>query len=283
MSRDRIHERLGRRNIRTLFVAITSVLIIFGVWFAWEFWTAFPDERTTIITSTNPIEVSSWDTKRQALTIFTISPDVFIDGVFGVGSLPASSLFRLETMDKTKKGLLALSLQDALGTPLFIGDLSPLLRLRFAFILRTVRPDGVTRIDLSSLGAYRSVPLPDGTSVSSFDTNRFDTGVGALLEVDSIRREGLRIRVVNTTDVVGLGNRAARIVSHAGMVVIMVESETPAMKECTITAKQSLWGSKSVSFIKTFFNCSVASGSEDEQAELTVRLGRDYADRFLPP
>lgn len=282
MSRDRIHERLGVRNIRTLFGIILSVLAVFGVWLGWKFVTAFPEERTTFITSIAPMEISSWDTKRHTLTIFSISSDVFMDGVFGVGSLPVASLFRLETMDKTKKGLLAGSVAEAFGTPILPNDLPPLLRLRWALTLRSIRPDAVTRIDLRSLGAYRLVILPDGTSAQTFDTNRFDAMIGATLEVDSIRSEGLRVRVINTTDVAGLGTGAARVFSHAGMVVVMVESETPALKACTVTAKKSLWDSKSVSFIKTFFHCSVGSGFDDEQAELTIRLGQEYARRFLP-
>lgn len=282
MSRDRIHERLGGRNIRILLVIILSVFAVFGVWLGWKFVTAFPEERTTFITSIAPMEISSWDTKRHTLTIFSISSDVFMDGVFGVGSLPVASLQRLETIDKSKKGLLALSVAETLGTPIGQGEMLPLLRLRYAFILRTIRPDEVTRIDLASLGVYRLETLADGTKVRTFDTNRFDAVIGAALEVDSIRREGLRVRVVNTTDVAGLGNRAARIVSHAGMVVVMVESETPALMDCTVTANKSLWDSRSVSFIKTFFNCSVGSGIDDEQADLTIRLGQEYADRFLP-
>ncbi len=281
MSRDRIHERLGGRNIRTLFVITLSVLAVFGVWLVWKFVTAFPEERTTFITSIDPIEISSWDTKRHTLTIFSIPPDVFVDGVFGVGSLPVASLTRLEAMDKTKKGLLVLSLAEAFGTPILPGDRSPLLRLRWAFTLRTIRPDAATRIDLASLGVYQLGILPDGTRVQTFDTNRFDSVIGATLEVDSIRREGLRVRVVNTTDVTGLGNRAARMVSHAGMVVVMVESQTAKQKACFVTAKKSLESSKSVSFIKSFFNCKVVAGSDDEQAELTIRLGQEYADRFL--
>lgn len=282
MSRDRIHERLGVRNIRTLLGIILSVLAVFGVWLGWKFVTAFPEERTTFITSIAPMEISSWDTKRHTLTIFSISSDVFMDGVFGVGSLPVASLSRLETMDKTKKGLLAGSVAEAFGTPILPNDLPPLLRLRWALTLRSIRPDAVTRIDLRSLGAYRLVILPDGTSAQTFDTNRFDAMIGATLEVDSIRSEGLRVRVINTTDVAGLGTGAARVFSHAGMVVVMVESETPALKACTVTAKKSLWDSKSVSFIKTFFHCSVGSGFDDEQAELTIRLGQEYARRFLP-
>lgn len=282
MPRDQIHERLGGKNIRTLFGIILSTLAVLGVWLGWKFVAVFPQERTTFVSSIDPIEISSWDAKRHTLTIFSIPPDVFVDGVFGVGSLPVASLSRLEAMDKTKKGLLAGSVTEAFGTPILPNDLPPLLRLRWALTLRSIRPDAVNRIDLRSLGVYRLVILPDGTGVQMFDTNRFDAVIGATLEVDSIRREGLRVRVVNTTDVAGLGNRAARIVGHAGMAVVVVENEVPAQKACTLTAKKSLWSSQSVSFIKTFFTCSVVTGSEDERAELTLRLGQEYADRFLP-
>lgn len=281
MSRDRIHERLGGKNIRTLFVLVTSVLIVFGLWFAWKFCTTFPEERTTMVSSLDPIEISSWDSKRRALTIFTIPPDVFVDGVFGVGSLPAASLSRLESMDKTKKGLLAQSLLEALATPIAFPN-TPLLRLRFMLIRRTIRPDQVTRIDLGVLGVYRKVTLPDGTSIDLFDTNKFDSVIGGALEVDSVRREGMRVRVVNTTDVAGLGNRAARLLSHAGMVVVMVESDTPTQKKCALTVKRSLSSSKSVSFAQNFFNCIVEVGSEDEQTDFTIRLGQENVDRFLP-
>ncbi|MEK9143231.1 MAG: hypothetical protein AAB481_01195 [Patescibacteria group bacterium] len=282
MSRDHIHERLGGRNIRTLLGFIMSLLVVVGVWIGWKFLLVFPEERTTFVSSIDPVEISSWDAKRHTLTIFSISSDVFVDGVFGVGSLPVASLSRLETMDKTKKGLLAGSVAEAFGTPILPNDMPPLLRLRWAITLRSIRPDAVTRIDLKSLGAYRLVTLPDGTSAQTFDTNRFDAAIGSTLEFDSIRSEGLRVRVINTTNVAGLGTGAARVFSHAGMVVVMVESETPALKACTVTVKKSLWDSKSVSFIKTFFNCSVGSGFDDEQAELTIRLGQEYAGRFLP-
>lgn len=282
MPSDHIHERLGGKNIRTLFGIILSTLAVLGVWLGWKFVSVYPQERTTFVSSIDPIEISSWDAKRHTLTIFSIPPDVFVDGVFGVGSLPVASLSRLEAMDKTKKGLLAGSVAEAFGTPILPNDLSPLVRLRWALTLRSIRPDAVNRIDLRSLGVYRLEILPDGTGIQTFDTNRFDAVIGATLEVDSIRREGLRVRVINTTDVAGLGNGAARVFGHAGMVVVMVESETPTLQACTVTAKKSLWESKSVSFIKTFFHCSVGSGNDNDQADLTIRLGQEYAHRFLP-
>lgn len=312
MHRDRIAERVGHRYLRHFFVAILILIVIISGLIVWRVTTVMQGGRTTIIIVSDPMYVASWDDERHHMTIFTLPGDVRIDGARGVGNYPVDSFRKLETMDKTKKGLLRLSLEDALGLPINgvieggNGDSSPvdrvknalslfslpawrggfpMISLRFGLwrILTFIRSDEVTIVDLSDNGgAYRNETLPDGSVVREFDEARFDTLIGQTLEEDAIRKEGLRVRIVNTTDMVGLGNRAARTVSHAGMSVIMVENDTPAQKECSLTAKKSLWSSMSVSFMKTFFHCSVLTGSEDEQADLTIRLGQDYARRFLP-
>lgn len=312
MHRDRIAERLGHRYLRHLVTAMLVLIVAIGGLIVWNVTAAMQGGRTTIIIASDPMYVASWDDERHHMTVFTLPGDIRVDGARGVGNYPVRSLSKLEVMDKTKRGLLRLSLEDALGLPITgvveggNGDGSPVERvknalspfslpawrggfpmisLRFGLwrILTFIRPDEVTIVDLSVNDAtFKSETLPDGSVVRKFDESRFDTFVGQTLEEDAIRKEGLRVRIANTTDMVGLGNRAARIVSHAGMVVVMVESDTPAQKECSLTAKKSLWGSTSVSFMKTFFHCSVLTGSEDEQADITIRLGQDYARRFLP-
>lgn len=281
MSRDRINERLGSRHIRIFILIFVSFLLAFGVWLGWNFAMAFPAERTTVITRVDPVEIRSWDKERELLTIFSLPEDVRVEGVFGTGTLPIASLARLEAMDKTKKGLLAKSLGNALGTPIEDAELSFPLRLRFFLATQMVRPDAVKRIDLDALGVYRSETLPDGTLVRVFDVNRFDVGVGAALEVDSIRREELRVRVVNTTDVARLGSRAARMVSHAGTVVVAVESESPTQKPCTVHAKKELWSTQTSRFIQNVLACTLADADSDERADVTVRLGTAYALLFF--
>lgn len=314
MSRDRIQERLGHRYLRHFIITILGLIVAITGFAVWKMTATMQEERTTIIITSDPMYIVSWDDKRHYLTLFMLPGEMYIDATRGVGSYPVASIRKLEVMDKTKKGLLRESMEDALGLPIRgvvdggRGDTSPVklvkdalspfyfsawsrgdgitlsLRFRLWYILTFVRPDEVTIVDLSAAngGIYRSETLPDGSVVRVFDDRRFDALFGQTLEEHTIRQEGLRVRVVNATDIVGLGNRAARIISHAGMVVIMVESETPALMACTVTASKSLWDSKSVSFMKTFFNCNVDSGSDDEQAEITIRLGQKYANRFLP-
>lgn len=303
MNRTRIQERLGNRYFRPIVVVIMCLIVGISGLAVWKFTTAMPGERTSIILLSDPVYVLSWDNKRGQLTMFALPPDLRIDGAYGVGSYPISSLRKLETIDGTKIGLFARSMEDALGLPIVgvmegraslqknpvelakealgnAGDIALPLRLRLWFLLTMMRPDGVTTVDLSARGVYKSEAMPDGSVARIFDANRYDAVIGGLLEVDTVRKEGLRVRVTNTTGEAGLGSRAARIVSHAGMVVVVVDSEAQTLKKCTLAVPKPLWGTYSVAFIQAFFDCSLMEAIGDGQADLTIRLGEEYAKLF---
>lgn len=275
----RIHRelRVGTKYLRHVsFVAISIVLAV-SVWIGWMVVTAFPGERTTIIASVSPLVIQSWDQKRKILTVLPIPDDVRVEGASGVGLIPVSSLAALERMDTAKKGILARSLTLALATPVMSEELAPPLRLRFFLAVRAIRPDAIKTIDLAALGVYRPETLADGTPARVFDADRFDAMGGWAFEIDSVRREELRVRVVNTTDVVGLGSRAARILSHAGLVVVAVESEQRLVQACAVHAKKHLWSSQSVRFIKDAFSCTVTDAQLDERVDATIWLGSAYS------
>ena len=279
MSQTRKDERVGSRYLPRIIVAVCSVLIIaLGIFF-WNTFTALPAERTTIVIEGDPLYVQSWDEARQILTVIPIPVDVYLEGVYGVGSLSVASLQKLEALDAKKKGLFVKSLENAFALSIagVWSDLSPALRFRLWWIRKWLRPDTVKMIDLESEGVIRSDVLADGSGIRVFDTQRYDAVIGNRLEVDNIRREEFRIRVVNTTDVQGLGNRAARFLSLAGMVVVAVDSERAAQNECTVN---TIWPSVSVQFIQRAFNCATMTTDLDERANVTVRLGKDYAKGF---
>lgn len=297
MSHANREERIGSRYLPRFFFAASSVLFIFLVIISWNIVTALPSERTTIAIAGDPVYVLSWDEVQRSLTVIPIPVDVYLDGVYGVGSLSVVSLRKLESLDAKKKGLFVKSLEDALALPIngvisirdapsfansvLWGSGLPIpLRLRLWWILVGLRPDAVKLIDLESQGVFRRDVLADGSGIRVFDGNRYDAVIGNRLEVDSIRREEFRVRVVNTTDVLGLGNRAARTLSHAGMVVIAVESASPPQSSCTIHTKKELRDSKTNKFAQRIFHCNVTQSDADERADLTMRLGEDYAQRF---
>lgn len=312
MSRDHREQRVGSRYLSRLILAVSLVFFLLLAIISGNIVTALPAERTTVVVAGDPVLVLSWDEARRRLTILPVPADVYLDGVFGVGSLPLASLRKLEALDTKKKGVFAASLADAFAIPISgVIDhdtaearqedafekaktaLSPFpvsgwwgselflpLRFRLWWILFGLRPDAVTTFDLGSQGVFRSDTLADGSQVRVFDLNRFDAVIANRLEVDAIRREELRVRVVNTTDIAGLGNRAARLFSHAGMVVVAVESEPPTQKPCTVHAKKERRESKTSTFIQRVFQCRVTQADTDERGDVTVRLGEEYAQRF---
>ncbi|MBI3955765.1 LytR C-terminal domain-containing protein [Candidatus Gottesmanbacteria bacterium] len=282
MGRDRIHERIGKRHLPRVILGILSILFIGGAALLWKIAIALPSERTTIAQDGDPVRIMSWDEARRRLTVMPLPGDLRIDGAYGVGSLPIASIRRLEVLDSKKKGVFIASLSDALAIPIVgLTDEVPLpLRLRFWWIMKKLRPDAITTFDLDSRGVFSTDTLPDGDQVRVFDVNRFDAVIGGELEVDSIRREGARVRVVNTTDVAGLGNRAARFLSHAGMVVVAVESEQGSQKGCTLHAKEGVLRDDSVRFASAVFGCVPTGEDTEDRVDITVRLGSDY--RFVP-
>lgn len=292
MSRDRRDARIGARYLPRLILAISSGFFVLLAIISWNIVTALPAERTTVAVVGDPVQIVSWDNARQQLTIIPVPPDVYLDGAFGVGTLPLASLRKLEALDIKKKGVFAASLEEALAVPIDgVIDkeaLSPFvltawwgnglflpLRLRLWWIFHRLRPDAVTMFDLEARSVFRPEWFPDGSQVRVFDINRFDAVIANRLEVDAIRREELRVRVVNTTDVAGLGNRAARILSHAGMVVVAVESEPLTQKRCSVHTKKAFWDSQSGRFIQKVIQCSMTEADTDERADVTVRLGEE--------
>lgn len=279
MSSTHREERIGSRYLPRIILVLLSVLfLLLGVMF-WNIVTALPWERTTIVIAGEPVYIQSWDEARQTLTIIPVPTDVYLEGVFGIGRLSIASLGKLEALDIKKKGLFVKSLENAFALPI-VGvwsNLNPALRFRLWWIRKWIRPDAVKMIDLESEGVIRSDVLADGTEIRIFDVYRYDAVIGNRLEVDSIRREEFRIRVVNTTEMQGLGSRAARFLSHAGMVVIAVDSEKTVQNEC---AMNTIWATVSVQFIRRIFNCATTTSDPDDRANATVRLGDDYAKGF---
>ncbi|MBI3343117.1 LytR C-terminal domain-containing protein [Candidatus Gottesmanbacteria bacterium] len=303
MIRDGREQRIGSRYLPRIIFAVASVFFVLLAIISWNIVTALPDARTSFVIVSDPVRVLSWDETRGHLTIIPLPADVRIDGVFGVGSLPLASLRTLESLDTKKKGVFAASLEEVLALPIagvvnngtqdatrvlspFVlsswwdSGLSLPLRFRLWWIFVGLRPDAVTTVDLGSQGVFRADLLADGSRVRVFDINRYDAVIGSRLEVDPVRREELRVRVVNTTDVVGLGSRAARMLNHAGMVVVAVENASPVQRECTLHVNKDLWESHSVQFIRSTFSCVVTAGDLDERADVMVRLGLQYAKKY---
>lgn len=300
MGRSGIYERVGKRYwLHLILVSIAIVLCLFMV-FLWRVATTIPSERTTFVITGDPVQLVSWDNVRNKLTILTIPADVRIEGAFGAGSLPIASLERLEILDSAKKGIYVQSLSRAFAVPIvgvvhvagpdkeIVSILSPWniahwwdrglplsTRFRLWWTLTWLRPDSVTTVDLASRAVLSDTTLPDGSSVRMLDLDTFDVVVGSRLELDTIRREEFRVRVVNTTKILGLGNRTARILSHAGMVVVAVDTDETRQVRCSVRAKKEFIETSTYRYITNVLDCQPEVGEEDGDVDITIRLGSE--------
>lgn len=287
MGRSRIQQRIGAKALpHLLWGIIPTVLVVGGILFVGMDPRSIRSQRVTFIEGEGPVRVMSWDQARRRLTIIPLPADLFLEGMDGVGSLSIASIGRLEALDSSRRGLLIRSISEALAIPV-IGEAKRLplsLRFRLWVGMRSLRPDAIETVDGQVRGVFRAERLPDGSTRRVFDASAFDAAIGNRLEVENIRREQRRVRVVNTTATAGLGSRAARFFSRAGMVVVAVESERgeEPQEECTVHAREEFWSDHSVAFLKDVFGCRVTARDWEERADLTVRLGEGYARRFLP-
>ncbi len=308
MERNRIHERLGSRHARSFIISLIILTVIILSGLLWQFVSILPVGRITIVAAGEAMTVLSWDGERGKLGVIVIPADVRVEGIYNTGELPVSSLLKLEELDPNKQGLFVGSIRDALGLPIAgvmrtvgsagagdaIGSLSPfsptgwqrgsgvsvLTRFRLWWLFKNLRPDGIWAVNLEGEGVFQEKSLPDGSRARIFDTDRFDLVAGSRLETDSIRREMTRVLIINTTDASGLGGRVARTFGRAGMVVVAVESDHPAIPGCTLHANKEMWDLHAVQFIRQEYACVLREEGTDERADVTVRLGDSNAKQY---
>lgn len=310
--RDRVHLRIGSRYFPYLMAASIIASVGIALIASFHFMKALAGGRTTVIAAGSGGEavVLSWDRQRGKLTIIEIPGDVRMDGVYGKGQLPLGSFLHLEDLDRGgKQGLFVKTVGDALGLPIAgflrissgapigkedaINAFSPFhpsgwrsgslprgVRFRLWWEWRSIRPDAVWPMRLEDLGVFRQEVLPDGSLTRVFDTERFDSAAAGRLEVAAVRREAKRVLIVNTTGLAGLGSRAGRVLSQAGIAVAAVESETALQTSCSIHARKELWDGPSVRFIRFVFACTLSEEGNDSRVDITVRLGLREADDY---
>lgn len=157
-------------------------------------------------------------------------------------------------------------------------DLNLWERITFARNFSSVRFDRIKRIDV--LEVAQKTTLADGSTGLVVLPEQLDSLLSGTLNWDSLVNERVRVDVVNSTEVAGLGNRAARVLSNIGVSVVSVDSSDKSIKSCQVIANKDVQKSKTVMLIKSVFNCEIASGHTNNLWDAQIILGSDYADRF---
>ena len=168
----------------------------------------------------------------------------------------------------------------------YLTDLSLASYIRFSFLFNGLSESDIKFIDVKEKNIVKQSEESDGLTVEVFDTKKFDAYMPNIFEERLLRKEALRVRVINATTTVGLGEKFARKLSRFGALPVAVESaEDRELKRCELigtNSKQSLY-SLTAKYIAEVYDCFINDReSPDTRVDLTVRVGAMYESRYLP-
>ncbi len=318
MKRARLGRRLGNRFGTTVIICalIFLLIVIMGIVSGLHH-SFYP--RETVVIASSPVSVWSYDREDHTLTVLIIPSDYFIDAIHGYGEYSLESLWKLGFIDTTERSLMSESVGDTLGLsiPWYIGEnseelphvhdsvaygksifslasvgklFSGLYRsnmpitsfISFMRNITSVSLDNMTVIDLSQKDITEEQVLPDQTTREHIDPDQVDLVLKGVFEDETIRKERVSVALYNTTQVPDLANRAARLVSAMGVLVVAVSNEEPAVSRCQLYGTAPVLSSKTAHMIADLFKCQTNISSSQNRADLMVLIGTEYAARFQP-
>lgn len=121
---------------------------------------------------------------------------------------------------------------------------------------------------------------PDGATIYYMDSSIVDNTIGQEFIIQSARAERLRIQVVNTTDIPGVGSFVARLLNHYGLLVVGTGNESPPIDTCHIAYNSSAANSRTVRFIASLLSCQSNESEDTKTGDIVLRLGERFAQRY---
>lgn len=273
--------------------------------------------RLNIVLATSPVSVWSWDRNANTATIVLLPADTVIDATHGYGKYSLEAIWKIGSIEKKEDGLLSGSLSDALGVPipLYFGEASenvpsngdPVAYGKEAFSVRHIaglllgtyrtniplptfialtkaisamHSSDITQIDLSRMTVSIEEELPDNSIRKVLDPIAVDAVLQGDFEDDAIREEAISVALFNTTQKASLGSRAARLLTNSGVLVVSVGNDEKEVSRCELEGEKSILETKTANFITSLFDCQKIPMSDQRHAELTVRIGSEFASMF---
>ncbi len=137
----------------------------------------------------------------------------------------------------------------------------------------------LTLIDLLRIFAFVRT-VPDSNIIvkeitADLDTMQIDRIVGRLASDDLLEKEGKTIQIINGTNVGGLGNRLARLITNMGGNVIIVATENSPKKISIISYIDEK--SYTVEKLNKVLGYELVLEADNAIADITITIGEDKA------
>lgn len=296
-------------------VTVKRVLALVAVILA--IWLLYPKKdnpypRETVVLVGSPMTVFSWNPRDRSLILITIPEDMTAEGTHGYGTYSFHAFWKLGEIDKKDGTVLSESVSEALGIPVtgYIGAKQGLLDqnvftfshivsylrgayrtnipfstfIKFVWLMQVAKPARVDTYDFTHNPSLIAddVTIADGSHQLLLNPVRVDTQLAHLFEDERVRRETVTTAVFNTTQMPSLGTRVARLLGNLGVSVVSVGNDTPEVDACTIRGTKDALLRVSAKVVEGVLGCVPVETAEPERADLTIRIGKSYAKRFLP-
>lgn len=268
-----------------------------------------PYPRETIVIEGSTVSILSWNHRDNSVVLIKLPQDIAAEGTHGYGVYTLGALWKLGEIDKKDGAVLADSLSEVFGIPIsyYIGPSQDEQPFSFAHILTFIRGKYRTNVSFmnfirltwliqvtkpSRIDTYtfvrtpsliaQDVTLADGSHQLRIDPSLVDARLAHIFEDEQVRRETLSTQVLNTTNIAALGTHAARLLTTVGVSVVSVGNDSPEIARCTVSGNQKSLESASAKVISSLLACKTIEVGEADRTDLTVRIGKTYAKRFIP-
>lgn len=274
------------------------------------------NNRLSLLVLGGPLEVASLDTQRNEWTTIQFPLDTTIKGVRGYGDYRVESLWQLARSEATPSGVVLESLTDEFGVPIdrYIGKKSqwekrtgegggsrdiftlshllPFLTGTYdtnvtipefiALIKKNGRETKTKRLVLSIGNGLQEKFHADQTPYKAIDRQMLDHVTDdAFLDVN-VAKEKKRVAVYNTTGIPAIGARVARILTNLGANVVAVGNKEKKEQECLVVGTRQALRSYTGILIASLFSCKKEEMQEEQQGDVTINVGMEYAKKFVP-
>lgn len=225
----------------SLLIVLCSLLFVFFWFFGWN----GKDPVNIVVTSEEKVWILGVRANEKKLVEISI-PDNTIVPV-AAGKWQAGSLRKLSGLEKNLNPLKSAG-WELLEIPVdsvveianyegentnYVSQLKLLRKLKFVSFLETVKlvrfikglnDNQILKINIGESMAARIVADPAGTELVEIDSEALSTQLSEWFKIESLRREGLTVAVVNVSGKTNAGGKLARQLEHVGIRVVTVSS-----------------------------------------------------------
>lgn len=273
--------------------------------------------RFTIIFSTKPVIVVSYNPTDESLAAVSVPWETYVEATHGYGRYRLGKVYEVGNLDGNGPEVLKSTVRELLGVPIEgyidmksvnFGDTENLTASEFIAKRKIIlgwsnffRIQGKTDLSVSDLWQFYThvfgvkagkisfvnlktanvlveQTLPDQTQILAADTLRLDGLLRDLFHEDALALENLKLAVLNSTDVSGLGEKMARILGNMGLQVVKVTNFKNVSDNCLLYIDKKSINLLTVIKLKHVFNCEVKTTVlSDVRADIALVVGTNYA------